>query len=72
MLMPGMAMLSGMQVRPSGVPGRYEASAEFAMAGAWALLSETPRVLQVAGGACIVSGLLLTRLPGRDSVVAVE
>ncbi len=44
----------------------------FAMAGAWALLSETPRVLQVAGGACIVSGLLLTRLPGRDSVVAVE
>jgi drug/metabolite transporter (DMT)-like permease len=44
----------------------------FAMAGAWALLAETPRTLQVAGGACIVAGLLLTRLPGRDSVVAVE
>jgi drug/metabolite transporter (DMT)-like permease len=44
----------------------------FAMAGAWALLSETPRIQQIAGGACIVGGLLLTRLPGRASVVAVE
>jgi drug/metabolite transporter (DMT)-like permease len=44
----------------------------FAMAGAWALLAETPRVQQVAGGACIVGGLLLTRLPGRQAVMAVE
>ena len=44
----------------------------FAMLGAWLLLAETPRALQLSGGACIVGGLLLTRLPGKDSVVAVE
>ncbi len=44
----------------------------FAIAAAWAFLSETPRAPQLAGGACIVGGLLLTRLPGRDAVVAVE
>ena len=43
-----------------------------AMTGAWLLLSETPRVMQLAGGACIVGGLVLTRLPGHDSVMAVE
>jgi len=35
MPMPGMVMPSGMQVHPSGVPGRYDATAEFGMAGAW-------------------------------------
>jgi drug/metabolite transporter (DMT)-like permease len=44
----------------------------FAMAGAWVFLSETPRAMQLAGGGCIVAGLLLTRLPGHESVVAVE
>lgn len=39
----------------------------FAMVAAWAVLHETPRVLQLAGGACIMSGLLLTRLPGSSS-----
>jgi predicted ATP-dependent Lon-type protease len=33
--MPGMAMSSGMELVPSGVPGRYNASAEFGMAGTW-------------------------------------
>ncbi len=40
-----------------------------AMIAAWALLSETPRLMQLAGAACIVAGLLLTRLPYRALVV---
>ena len=35
MPMPGMVMSGGVQVQPSGVPGRYDAAAEFGMAGAW-------------------------------------
>ena len=35
MPMPGMVMSSGMQVQPSGTPGRYAGTAEFGMAGAW-------------------------------------
>ena len=35
MTMPGMVMSSGLQVTPSGVPGRYLATAEFGMAGTW-------------------------------------
>jgi hypothetical protein len=35
MPMPGMVMSGGLQVMPSGIPGRYDASAEFGMAGAW-------------------------------------
>ncbi|CAN5667073.1 CusA/CzcA family heavy metal efflux RND transporter [soil metagenome] len=35
MQMPGMAMSSGLQIQPSGVGGRYRATAEFGMAGAW-------------------------------------
>jgi drug/metabolite transporter (DMT)-like permease len=42
------------------------------MAAAWALLSETPRWTQLAGGLCIICGLLLTRLPGRQVIVAHE
>ncbi len=34
--MPGMVMPSGLEVVPSSVPGRYQASAEFGMAGALA------------------------------------
>ncbi|MGD9894275.1 MAG: efflux RND transporter permease subunit, partial [Dehalococcoidia bacterium] len=40
MPMPGMVMSSGMQVHPSGIPGRYEATAEFGMAGAWQMSVE--------------------------------
>jgi Cu(I)/Ag(I) efflux system membrane protein CusA/SilA len=40
MSMPGMAMSSGLQVIPSGVPGRYAATAEFGMAGAWQMAIE--------------------------------
>jgi Cu(I)/Ag(I) efflux system membrane protein CusA/SilA len=40
MPMPGMVMSSGMQVRRSGVPGRYEGTAEFGMAGAWQMAVE--------------------------------
>ena len=40
MPMPGMVMSSGLQVRPTGVPGRYEASADFGMAGAWQMAIE--------------------------------
>jgi hypothetical protein len=35
MTMPGMVMSGGLQVAPTGVPGRYTATAEFGMAGAW-------------------------------------
>ena len=35
MPMPGMVMPGGVQVQPAGVPGRYVATAEFGMAGAW-------------------------------------
>jgi len=35
MTMPGMAMSGNLQVMPSGVQGRYTATAEFGMAGAW-------------------------------------
>ncbi|HXG89808.1 MAG TPA: CusA/CzcA family heavy metal efflux RND transporter [Vicinamibacterales bacterium] len=35
MTMPGMVMSGGVQVTPSGTPGRYTASGEFGMAGAW-------------------------------------
>jgi len=44
----------------------------FAMVAAWAVLHETPRVMQLAGGACIMSGLLLTRLPGSSSLMPGE
>ena len=35
MTMPGMAMSGNVQVMPSGVAGRYAATAEFGMAGTW-------------------------------------
>ena len=35
MTMPGMAMSGNLQVMPSGIAGRYAATAEFGMAGAW-------------------------------------
>jgi len=35
MSMPGMVIPAGLEVRPSGVLGRYTATAEFGMAGAW-------------------------------------
>jgi hypothetical protein len=40
MPMPGMVMSSGLQVVPTGVPGRYSATAEFGMAGAWQMAIE--------------------------------
>lgn len=40
MVMPGMAMSGNLQVSPSGVPGRYSATAEFGMAGAWQMSIE--------------------------------
>jgi drug/metabolite transporter (DMT)-like permease len=44
----------------------------FAMAAAWLLLSESPRVMQLAGAVCIIGGLVLTRLPGRQPVALPE
>jgi Cu(I)/Ag(I) efflux system membrane protein CusA/SilA len=35
MTMPGMVMPGNVQVQPSGVPGRFTATAEFGMAGSW-------------------------------------
>lgn len=35
MPMPGMTMPGSVQTEPSGVPGRYRASGDFGMAGAW-------------------------------------
>ena len=40
MTMPGMAMSGGVEVRPSRTPGRYEATAEFGMAGTWPMTIE--------------------------------
>ena len=40
MPMPGMVMPGGVRVTPTGVPGRYAASAEFGMAGAWPMAIE--------------------------------
>lgn len=40
MTMPGMVMSGNVQVNPAGVPGRYTATAEFGMAGAWAFSIE--------------------------------
>jgi Cu(I)/Ag(I) efflux system membrane protein CusA/SilA len=40
MVMPGMVMSSGLQVTPTNVPGRYAATAEFGMAGAWQMAIE--------------------------------
>jgi len=40
MSMPGMAMSGGLQVTPTSVPGRYAATAEFGMAGAWQMAIE--------------------------------
>jgi Cu(I)/Ag(I) efflux system membrane protein CusA/SilA len=40
MAMPGMVMSSGMQVLASGTAGRYTASADFGMAGAWPISIE--------------------------------
>jgi hypothetical protein len=40
MPMPGMVMSGGLQLGPTGVPGRYAATAEFGMAGAWQMAIE--------------------------------
>jgi Cu(I)/Ag(I) efflux system membrane protein CusA/SilA len=40
MSMPGMAMSGGLQVTPSGVPGRHLVTADFGMAGAWQMAIE--------------------------------
>lgn len=40
MQMPGMVMSSGLQVQRTAIPGRYEAAAEFGMAGAWHMAIE--------------------------------
>ena len=40
MAMPGMAMSGGLEVHRSTAPGRYEATAEFGMAGAWHMAIE--------------------------------
>ena len=40
MPMPGMAMSSGLKVQRTAVAGRYDATAEFGMAGAWPMALE--------------------------------
>jgi Cu(I)/Ag(I) efflux system membrane protein CusA/SilA len=40
MAMPGMVMSGGLQVTPTATPGRYAATAEFGMAGAWQMSIE--------------------------------
>jgi YtkA-like/AcrB/AcrD/AcrF family len=40
MTMPGMVMSGAMQIAGTGVPGRYQATAEFGMAGAWPIAIE--------------------------------
>ena len=43
-----------------------------AMSAGWALLGETPRAMQLMGALCIIGGLLLTRLPVDQAIVAHE
>jgi Cu(I)/Ag(I) efflux system membrane protein CusA/SilA len=40
MTMPGMVMSGGLEVTRTSVPGRYQATAEFGMAGAWQMAVE--------------------------------
>jgi Cu(I)/Ag(I) efflux system membrane protein CusA/SilA len=40
MPMPGMVMSGGLQITPTGIPGRYAATADFGMAGAWQMSIE--------------------------------
>src|SRR4029453_924052 len=40
MPMPGMVMSSGLQVQRTAIAGRYDATAEFGMAGAWHMALE--------------------------------
>jgi hypothetical protein len=40
MAMPGMVMSGGLEVTRTSVPGRYQATAEFGMAGAWQMAVE--------------------------------
>jgi len=40
MSMPGMVMPGGLQIAPTAAPGRYQATAEFGMAGAWPMAIE--------------------------------
>jgi hypothetical protein len=40
MTMPGMAMSGGLEIERTRVPGRYDATAEFGMAGAWQMAIE--------------------------------
>ncbi len=40
MPMPGMVMPGGVEVRPTGIPGRYETTAEFGMVGTWTMTIE--------------------------------
>ena len=40
MAMPGMLMSSGLQLAATGTPGRYDATAEFGMAGSWQMQVE--------------------------------
>jgi len=40
MQMPGMAMSGGLQIQRTSTVGRYEATAEFGMAGAWHMTVE--------------------------------
>ena len=43
-----------------------------AMLAAWALLGEIPRAMQLLGALCIIGGLLLTRVPVDQAIVAHE
>src|SRR5919197_5446501 len=40
MPMPGMPMLASIDVRPTNVAGRYEATSDFSMAGTWRMTLE--------------------------------
>jgi drug/metabolite transporter (DMT)-like permease len=43
-----------------------------AIAVAWGVLGEAPHLVQLAGAACIMTGLLLTRLPASSTPVCGE
>ena len=43
-----------------------------AISVAWAVLGEAPRLAQIAGAACIMTGLLLTRIPASSTPVCGE
>jgi hypothetical protein len=56
MTMPGMVMSGGAEIQRTDVSGRYQATAEFGMAGAWRISLEWTGAAGVGPGSASFSG----------------